>query len=239
MIKKVEKKLVKNFIVTGVLFLVFVLFTIGVSTIDVQPIGPNGSRVGFATWNKLAAEMIGLHPLCYTITEWFGYISIMVAGCFALLGLGQFIQRKSFFRIDGDILLLGFFYCLVMVAYALFEMVIINYRPVILDAEEGLEASFPSSHTMLVICIMGTAIMQFHARIKTEMVRNLVEIVSALMIVATIIGRLLSGVHWFTDIVGGILLGTAFVMLYYSVMLLSPEKCDIHSIYHLKNVKKS
>lgn len=218
MIKKVEKNVLKNFILAGVLFFTFVLFTIGVSTIDVQAVGPDGSIVGLATWNLMIFQKIGVHPLWYTITKWLGYVSIMVAGCFAMLGLLQFIKRKSIFRIDRDILLLGFFYCLVMVAYVLFEIVIINYRPVIIDVEEGLEASFPSSHTMLVICIMSTAIMQFHSRIKAKTVRCLSEILSVIIMVVTVVGRLISGVHWFTDIIGGLLLGAAFVMLYYAVI---------------------
>ena len=218
MIKKVEKNVLKNFILAGVMFFAFVLFTIGVSTIDVQAIGPNGSIVGLATWNLMIFQKIGVHPLWYTITKWLGYVSIMVAGGFAILGLLQFINRKSIFRIDRDILLLGFFYCLVMVAYVLFEIVIINYRPVIIDVEEGLEASFPSSHTMLVICIMSTAIMQFHSRIKAKAMRVLVKILSVIIIVVTVVGRLISGVHWFTDIIGGLLLGAAFVMLYYAAI---------------------
>ena len=218
MIKKVEKNVLKNFILAGVMFFTFVLFTIGVSTIDVQAIGPNGSIVGLATWNLMIFQKIGVHPLWYTITKWLGYVSIMVAGGFAMLGLLQFINRKSIFRIDRDILLLGFFYCLVMVAYVLFEMVIINYRPVIIDVKEGLEASFPSSHTMLVICIMSTAIMQFHSRIKAKTVRCLSEILSVIIMVVTVVGRLISGVHWLTDIVGGLLLGAAFVMLYYAAI---------------------
>lgn len=218
MIKKVEKNVLKNFMVAGVLLFVFILFTMGVSTIDVQAIGPNNSEIGFATWNNKVTEIIGIHPVWYTITEWLGYASIMVAGCFALLGLWQMIQRKSLLRIDRDILLLGCFYCLVMVAYVLFEIVIINYRPVIINVEEGLEASFPSSHTMLVMCIMGTAIMQFHFRIKAKAMRVLAEILSIITIVVTVVGRLISGVHWFTDIVGGILLGAALIMLYYAAI---------------------
>ena len=103
-----------------------------------------------------------------------------------------------------------------MAFYVFCEVVVINYRPVIL--EEGLEASYPSSHTVLVCCVMTTAIMQCVRLIKHEMLRNTAVLFSALMIVIMVVGRLLSGVHWFTDIVGGILLSVALVWLYYSTV---------------------
>lgn len=214
----------RKFGITGVLFVLFVLFTIVVATIDVQPIGPEGSEVGLATINGAVFETIGVHPVWETITDVLGYVAILTAGFFALLGLAQLVKEKSLFRIDKDILVLGIFYVLVVVAYVLFEIVVINCRPVILDVKEGLEASYPSSHTMLAVCIMSTAMMQFHSRIKPKTWRMVFEILFGIMIVVTVVGRLISGVHWFTDIVGALLLSATLVMLYDSVITFVKSK---------------
>ena len=140
---------------------------------------------------------------------------IGVAMGFALLGLIQWIKRKHLRQVDFSILVLGGFYLLVMAAYVLFEVFVINYRPVLIGGY--LEASYPSSTTMLVLCVMPTAIMQLNARIKNQTLKRWVGFGITAFILFMVIGRLLSGVHWFTDIIGGALLSAGLVMLYYSI----------------------
>lgn len=218
-----QKKSKKPIIITGILFLIFIFFTIMIKTIDVQPIGPEKSKIGFATLNQFIFNFFGVNLLWYDITDWLGIVAIVVALGFAILGLIQLIQRKSIWKIDLRILLLGVFYFIVVVFYIFFEFVIINYRPIILS--QSLEASFPSSHTMIVICIMVTAMSQFHYYLQDKKVCLwIVEIASILIIAVTVVGRLISGVHWFTDIVAGVLLSSALVALYYSVLKYIEEK---------------
>lgn len=214
-----EKKNKIYFAVTAVLFVLFVIFTALVMKIDVSKIGPNGSSVGFATFNSFISQKIGVNMLWYNITEILGIVAILVAGCFGIFGLVQFIKNKSIKAVDKDIIMLGVFYVLVIAFYALFEKLIVNYRPVIMEGV--LEASYPSSHTMLILCVMATAIIQFCIRINNKTLKVIANTVSTIIIAATIIGRIVSGVHWFTDIIGGILLSIALIMLYYSCISLT------------------
>lgn len=216
-----KKRNQKNFCITGCLLAAFVLWTAAISCIDVQMIGPENSSVGFAALNGFFHNLTGVHMLLYTITDWLGLVPFCFVLGFGILGLVQMIKRRSLRKVDFSILVLGVFYVFVMAAYLLFEICVINYRPVLIEGH--LEASYPSSTTMLVMCVMPTAIMQLYDRIGNKSLRK----GSACMIVAftafMVIGRLLSGVHWLTDIVGGALLSAGLVMLYYSVCSLKPK----------------
>lgn len=210
-------------LISGFLFLMFAIFTMLVLFVDVQPIGPEQSEVGLATMNQAVFECLGMNIIWYEITDWLGLIAILFAFGFAVLGLAQLVKRKNLWKVDYEIILLGMFYILVAVIYIFFEIAIVNYRPVILD--NALEASYPSSHAMIVVCIMAAAMLEFH-RLFADMrpLRILLDAVSGFIIGITVIGRLLSGVHWFTDIIAGILLSAALVMLYYSAVVYIRER---------------
>ena len=186
----------------------FLLWTVAVSRIDVQPIGPQGSVVGFATLNGLVHSFTGVHMLLYTITDWLSLVLVAFGLGFALTGLWQWIKRKSILKVDCSILLLGVFYVVVLAVYLFFEKVVINYRPVLIEGV--LEASYPSSTTVLVLCIMPTAVMQLRSHAQKKGITMAIAAFTAFMVV----GRFLSGVHWVTDIIGGILLSTGLVLLY-------------------------
>ena len=210
-----EKKNKKRLVLGSSLALSFVLWTVLVRFVDVQSIGPEGSSVGFATLNGFIHELTGVNWLLYTITDWLGLVPIAVALGFAILGLVQLIGRKSLWKVDHSILALGVFYIVVMAAYVFFEIVVINYRPTLIDGY--LEASYPSSTTMLVMCVMPTAAIQLNARIKNTVFRRCAVITIIAFTAFMVIGRLVSGVHWITDIIGGALLSTAIVLMYCSI----------------------
>ena len=209
---KMKKKNQNNLYIALGMLILFVLWTLSVRFLDVQKIGPNGSSVGFAVLNESVHRFTGVHMLLYVITDWLGLVPLCFAFGFALLGLFQMIQRKSLFRVDRSILMLGGFYILVIAAYLLFEAFPINYRPVLIDGY--LEDSYPSSTTMLVMCIIPTAMMQLKARIHNEAAKKAILGSLAGFTGFMVIGRLISGVHWFTDIVGAVLFSAGLVILY-------------------------
>ena len=207
-----KKKNRKNFCIAICILIAFVMWTVAIRFVDVQAIGPQESSVGFATINQFVHNLTGVHMSLYTITDWLGLVPLMFVMGFGALGLIQWIKRKHLLKVDYSILVLGGFYIVVMAAYVLFEVLVINYRPVLINGI--LEASYPSSTTMLVMCVMPTAIMQFDTRIKNDVLKRCVTYAITAFIVFMVIGRLVSGVHWFTDIIGGALLSTGLVLLY-------------------------
>lgn len=194
------------------LLALFAAWTAAVRLVDVQAIGPEGSSVGFASLNGFFHSLTGVHLSWYILTDWLSLIPFAVVGGFGLLGLVQWLQRKKLWKVDGSILALGVFYLLVMAFYLFFEVFVINYRPVLIDGV--LEASYPSSTTMLMLCVMPTAMMQLHTRIQKPIFRQSAIAVMTVFTVFMVAVRLLSGVHWLTDIIGGVLLSAGLVLLY-------------------------
>ncbi len=199
----------------GLIF-AFVLWTLAVYLIDVRAIGPEGSCVGFASLNGFVHHLTGVHMSLYTITDWLGLVPVFTGLCFAVLGLAQWICRRNIAKVDISILCLGGFYLAVLAAYILFEHIRVNYRPVLIGG--FLEASYPSSTTMLTMCVMPTAAMQLNVRIKNASFRRFSGITIYAFTAFVVVGRLISGVHWFSDIIGGVLLSAGLVTVYHAII---------------------
>ena len=191
---------------------VFLFWTITVAAVDVRPIGPEGSSVGMAALNGFFHGLTGVHLGLYILTDWLSLIPFLFVFGFGLLGLVQWVRRKSLGKVDRSILALGGYYLLTGAVYGFFEKCVINYRPVLIEGV--LEASYPSSTTVLVICVMVTTMMQLQMRIRNPRLRKWISVSAAVFTVFMVAGRLLSGVHWLSDIIGGILLSSGLVMLY-------------------------
>jgi len=194
----------KDLFAAMVFFAAFLLWTALVRFVDVQSIGPQSTTIGLASVNGFVRDLIGVQMQLYTVTDWLGLIPIAFMFGFAILGLTQWIKRKRLSAVDRRILALGILYAAVFAAYLLFERFTVNFRPILIDGR--LEASYPSSTTLLVLTVMPTAAMQFRSRRWV----GLLHLFSFLMVA----GRLLSGVHWLTDIIGGILLSISLVKAY-------------------------
>ena len=198
--------------------MMFLLLLVLIKTVAVAPIGPEGTSIGLSPLNQAAHLVIGENHFFYQLTQALGLLAIAVAGGFALLGLVQWIRRKSLWKVDREILALGVLFAVVVGLYVLFEIVVINYRPVIMPGEEHVEASFPSSHTMLAAVVFGAVLPLIKKYVKHSWLRVLLQILCVCLLVLTVVGRLLSGVHWLTDILAGVFLSTALLALYYAFL---------------------
>ena len=213
----------KRGIISGtVLILAFVLWTLLIQTVDVQRVGVNGTNVGFAAANTWFHRLTGVHMGLYTVTDWLGLVPIAVCMGFGILGLTQWIRRKSIAKVDRDILLLGGYYILVILGYLIFEMNPINYRPILING--AMEASYPSSTTLLVLSVMPTLLFQVSRRTKEQTVRRITAAFVVLFSTFMVTGRLVAGVHWLTDIVGSVLLSAGLYSLYRAAVLAMDHK---------------
>ena len=209
----------KGLLWIGVMFIVgFVIWTFLVLKVDVQPLGVNGTNIGFATINCWFHQLTGVHMEIYTITDWLGLVPIILCMLFGGIGCVQLIKRRSLLKVDYDIIFLGIYYIIVIVGYLIFEMVPINYRPILIEG--GMEASYPSSTTLLVLCVMPTLIEQVNRRVEKKMIKKIVNVLTICFSAFVVLGRLISGVHWLTDIVGSIMLSVGLFCIYKVAVLL-------------------
>lgn len=210
----------KKLAFSGVFFALFILLIVLVKTVDVAAIGPEGTSIGFSHINGAIHDFFGINTLWYAITQATGVIAICLMLEYAIIGLLELISRKSFAKVDNYLYCLGGLFATVVVLYVLFEKVVINYRPIIEEGAEHVEASFPSTHTMLVCSVLGGVVMilkkygNVNSKNQSKRTAAFIQVFLIVLIILTVIGRLVCGVHWFTDILGGVLISAALLFLF-------------------------
>ena len=208
----------KRNLLTGIVLIgAFALWTVLIQYVDVQTVGQNETKIGFAAFNVWFHQLTGVHMTLYTITDWLGLVPIFICLCFGAMGLVQLIKSRSLFKVDADVLLLGVYYMLVIAGYLIFEMIPINYRPILIEGR--LEASYPSSTALLVLSVMPTLMFQAYRRVENTLIKKAVAVFVIAFSMFMVIGRLISGVHWVTDIIGSVLLSSGVFMLYRSAVI--------------------
>lgn len=200
-------------IIGSIFVLIFVIWTILLKVVDVRSIGPNGTDIGFATMNIKFDNLLAYNETLFKITDWLGYAVIVAAFVFAVIGIIQWIKRKSLKKVDYQILVLGGCYIIVIGVYVLFEFIVINYRPILTDP---MEASYPSSHTMTALFVFLSAIPMVNYLIKNKVALNISKVALILLTAFNVIGRVLSGAHWLSDIMGGCFfsIGLLYIFLF-------------------------
>ena len=216
-----QKRRMGNYIAASTVLCLFLLLVVLLRCVDVEPIGPMGGMVGLATVNKAFFEMVGSSAVWDSVTEAFLLLSLAVALVFASVGAYQWIRRRSLRLVDARIKALGVVYVLLLFFYLFFEFIIINCRPVLVN--RGAEASFPSSHVMIVVSVMGTAALYLWDTFASRVMGKVGACACALVALLVVIGRALSGMHWLTDVLGGVLLAL-FLLFLYRILLSRTKK---------------
>ena len=217
--------------VAGLFYVLWLALIVLLCLADRQPAAAGDTMIGLASLNTRFAiavaglngsrgvdGSIGLSMQLYKLTEYLGYFSLLIAACFALLGFVQLLRRRSLKKVDKQLLAMGGLFIVLAVIYVFFEKVIVNYRPIIMPGESGPEASFPSSHTMLTFVILGSVCMVLKKYVKNHALCALLKFVCILLILAMVVGRLMCGCHWLTDILGGVLVSLALLALFSAVI---------------------
>lgn len=220
-----KAKMKRTLLISILFLLAFAIWTVLIQTVDVRPVGVNSTDIGFAYLNTWFHSFTGVDFMLYNITDWLGLIPLAVCMIFGILGFIQLIKRKSLFKVDADISILGVYYVIVILCYLVFEMIPINYRPVLINGL--MEASYPSSTTLLVLSVMPTLIFQLKHKMKNIKLQRIVTVITLLFCVFMVVGRLISGVHWLSDIIGSVLLSAGVFYAYKSACLLRRMKYGV------------
>ena len=199
-----------------------VVFTFLVKTFDVRPVGPEGSLVGFASLNSSVHEFLGENPAFGTVTDVFLGVAFLSVPIFLLIGLRELFKEKSLKKVEKSLFVLGAFYCFVALVFVLFEHFVVNFRPILMDGV--LEPSYPSSHTLLSICLAFSASIEASLLLEDSRKKSLVWTFSWVVALIVVVGRLISGVHWTTDILGGVLISATLLSFFKFALACLPEK---------------
>ena len=221
-----QKKFLTYSIIAGVLLILFCALTVSLTFVDVREAGESGAPVGFATLNEAVFEALGQDEISLKLSDLCGVLMIAAVGAFGVTGLVQVIRRKGILRADKELYVMAGGLALLAVAYLFFEVVVINCRPVLEEGE--LAASYPSSHAMLAVSVAGMGAAYLYRRIQCRCWRTSPSMSLISLATVTTLLRLEAGVHWLTDIVGGVLIGLVITFAYLSACALLAQKGKGH-----------
>lgn len=204
----------KLFITVLILFIISIVYTLLVKYYDVAKIGPENSAVGFSGINALIHKTLPYNDFWYKVTKYLGIVPFLYCAFYGLIGVAQLIKHKTLKKIDKRLIYLVIFYVVMLIVYVLCDKIVVNYRPILEDG--ALESSFPSSHTLLACCVCVSSLLIAKYYIKNQKILKIFNYGTIILMIVLVVGRLLSGVHWLTDIIGGIIYSVLLIYLYYS-----------------------
>lgn len=152
--------------------------------------------------------------------NWDKATDIMVAAAvataiiFFVMGVTQWIKRKSFKKIDKTLLALIAPYALMAITYVVFDYIfVLNTRP-----DGSGEASFPSTHTMITATVFFCAAIALPKYIKQKSLVAFLDLVMLAFVILVPVGRVLANKHWVSDCIGGLIFAAIFAAIYFVLL---------------------
>ena len=147
----------------------------------------------------------GLTPILKAITELGGVAFTVLAGVLIFM----FCKKNRWFiTID----LVG-----VTLVNQVIKHIIRRPRPNVLRLVEESGYSFPSGHSMVSMAFYGIIIYLVYKNVSNKYLKWILIILLSLLILSIGFSRIYVGVHYFTDVVGGFLLGLAYLIIYINI----------------------
>lgn len=196
--------------VAGILTVLFVAFTVAVKWLDVQVDGAH--EIGWASVNFWWRDLIGVSDVWRVVSDVAAVLTLLTLVGVIVWQVVALVRARGIHRATRHWLVLDGALGALRLCYLLFEFVVINYRPILIDGVA--EASYPSSHVLLFATVCPLLMLTFWREIKSRPWRAGIVTLGVVLMLIGMVARALSGYHWLTDVLGGVLLGAVLVAWY-------------------------
>ena len=199
-----RKKLKYSIIILGIIGLVNLFFVFLLKVANVKLTGTYNTSIGLGSINLKLRDLIGTSKAFDIISTIILVIAFLIVAAEIALAIYELVKRKDIEKLDNEIWALSVTYAALAFIFAVFNYaLIINVRPVVIDGK--LESSYPSTHVLVSLTVFLTGITMTSYLVKDKKLKLGIDIALIALSVLVVITRMLSGKHWFTDIIGGIL----------------------------------
>lgn len=187
-------------IIISILWLILLIFTILVSFVDVKIYNVTNTEIGLYSLNKIFLVNSINSNYINIISNGIFLICLLVIILMLLLITFEYFKTKKINKNNLNFII--HFLIMVLIWIIFDKILIINYRPILING--NIEGSYPSTHVMV-----STFVLLFLSDKLKKIFKNdkIFYIISIGLIIIQSISRILLTMHWFTDIIGGLLIG--------------------------------
>lgn len=192
------KKIKKEYYLIAILLILFIALTVFV-------VGDKTIGLDEGVFNRLSAlKTASLTKFLYVITTLASTAGIVVLLVFTMV---LFLRKKAlsdFKYVVGNV-------AVAVVLMQTLKLIIKRVRPAWKwIVQDGF--SYPSGHTISAFVFYGTLILLVNKKVKGKLRKPLISLLS-LMIILTGISRVYFGVHYLTDVLASVILGSIILIV--------------------------